>query len=75
MPLLEQLAYGLGLGMMAMAALTLGIKLCGFHGYRVVFLVTAMGAFRKSAATAKPIGRALPIIAGNWFVAPSPLPC
>ena len=32
MPLLEQLACGLGLGMMAVAALTLGVKLCGFHG-------------------------------------------
>ena len=32
MPLLEQLAYSLGLGMMAVAALTLGVKLCGFHG-------------------------------------------
>ncbi len=32
MPLLEQLAYGLGLGMMAVAALTLGVKLCGFQG-------------------------------------------
>ena len=34
MPLLEQLAYGLGLGMMAVAAFTLGIKLCGCHGYQ-----------------------------------------
>jgi hypothetical protein len=32
MPLLEQLACGLGLGMMAVAALTLGVKLCGFQG-------------------------------------------
>ncbi|MGO8838074.1 MAG: hypothetical protein ACLQAH_06120 [Limisphaerales bacterium] len=42
-PLLEQLAYGLGLGMMAVAALTLGVKLCGFHGYRLVFLTAAAG--------------------------------
>ena len=41
MLILEQLAYGLGLGMMAVAALTLGIKLSGFHGYRVVFVLTA----------------------------------
>ena len=47
LPLLEQLAYGLGLGMMAVAALTLGIKLCGFHGYRVVFLVTAIGGIME----------------------------
>ena len=44
MPLLEQLTCGLGLGMMAVAALTLGIKLCGWHGHRLVFLTTAVGA-------------------------------
>ena len=43
MPLLEQLACGLGLGMMAVAALTLGIKLCGFHGYHLVYLATVAG--------------------------------
>ena len=32
MLLLEQLACALGLGMMAVAALTLGIKLCGYSG-------------------------------------------
>ena len=44
MPLLEQLACGLGLGMMTLAALTLGIKLCGGHGHRLLFLVTAVSA-------------------------------
>jgi hypothetical protein len=44
MPLLEQLAYGLGLGMMAVAALTLGLKLCGIHGYYLVGLATGAGA-------------------------------
>jgi hypothetical protein len=44
LPLIEQLAYALGLGMMAVAALTLGVKLCGFHGYRLVFLATAAGS-------------------------------
>jgi hypothetical protein len=43
MPLLEQPAGGLGLGMMAVAALTLGVKLCGFHGRGLIFLVTAAG--------------------------------
>jgi len=43
MSLPEQLAGGLGLGMMAVAALTLGIKLCGFHGRGVVLAVTAVG--------------------------------
>ena len=47
MPLLEQLACGLGLGMMAVAALTLGVKLCGFHGYRLVFLTTAAGSLAE----------------------------
>ena len=44
MPLLEQLACGLGLGMMAVAALTLGVKLCGFHGRGLILMVTAVGA-------------------------------
>jgi hypothetical protein len=46
-PLLEQLAYGLGLGMMAAAALTLGVKLCGFHGQRLILIVTAVGAIAE----------------------------
>jgi hypothetical protein len=44
MPLLEQLAGALGLGMMAVAALTLGVKLCGFHGRGLMLMVTAVGA-------------------------------
>ncbi len=44
MPRLEQLACGLGLGMMAVAALTLGVKLCGFHGRGLILKVTALGA-------------------------------
>jgi len=47
MPLLEQLACGLGLGMMAVAALTLGIKLCGWHGYHLVFLLAGVGAIAE----------------------------
>ena len=47
MPLLEQLAYGMGLGMMAVAALTLGVKLCGFSGRRLILAVTAVGAIAK----------------------------
>jgi len=47
MPLLEQLAYGLGLGMMAVAALTLGVKLCGFHGRGLILMVTAVGAIAE----------------------------
>lgn len=44
MPLLEQLACSLGLGMMAVAALTQGVKLCGWHGNYLVFLTTGAGA-------------------------------
>jgi hypothetical protein len=47
MPLLEQLACGLGLGMMALAALTLGVKLCGFHGRGLMLIITAIGAIAE----------------------------
>jgi hypothetical protein len=47
MPLLEQLACGLGLGMMAVAALTLGVKLCGFSGRRLILAVTAVGGIAE----------------------------
>jgi len=47
MPLLEQLACGLGLGMMAVAALTLSIKLCGFNGYHMVYLAMAAGGIAE----------------------------
>jgi hypothetical protein len=47
MPLLEQLACGLGLGMMAVAALTLGVKLCGFSGRRLILVVTAVGGLAE----------------------------
>ena len=53
MPPLEQLAYGLGLGMMAVAALTLGIKLCGLHGYRVMFLLAATGGLMEMIRSCK----------------------
>jgi hypothetical protein len=48
MPLLEQLGCGLGLGMMAVAAITLGVKLCGFHGRGLVFFVTAVGGIAET---------------------------
>jgi hypothetical protein len=41
---LEKLACGLGLGMMAVAALTLGVKLCGFHGHSLVFIIVSVAA-------------------------------
>ena len=48
MPLPEQLAYSLGLGMMVAAALTLGVKLCGFHGRGLILMVTAVGAIAET---------------------------
>lgn len=47
MLLLEQLACALGLGMMAVAALTLGVKLCGFQGRGLILMVTAFGAIAE----------------------------
>ena len=47
MPLLEQLACALGLGMMAVAALTMGIKLCGFSGRGLILSVTTIGAIAE----------------------------
>jgi len=44
MPLTERLACGLGLGMAALAALTLGVKLCGFHGGGLALVVTGAGS-------------------------------
>ena len=54
MPLLEKLACSLGLSVMAVAAITLGAKLCGFHVHGLVFSVTGAGAclalwFNRSA--------------------------
>jgi len=54
MPLLEQLACGLGLGMMAVAALTLGVKLCGFSGRGLILSVTAVGGIAEMWRNRKP---------------------
>jgi hypothetical protein len=40
----ETLAGSFGLGMMAVAALTLAMKLCGFHGRGVVLVLVAIGS-------------------------------
>jgi hypothetical protein len=47
MHLAEQLASGLGLGMMAVAALTLGVKLCGFHGRGWALALTTAGTLTE----------------------------
>ena len=44
MGVLEQMACAFGLGMMAVAALTLSMKLWGFHGYRVVYCAVTLGS-------------------------------
>ena len=54
MPLLEQLACSLGLGMMAVAALTLGVKLCGFSGRGLIFSLTAVGGIAEMWRNRKP---------------------
>ena len=54
MPLPEQLACGLGLGMMAVAALTLGVKLCGFSGRGLILSVTAVGGIAEMWRNRKP---------------------
>jgi hypothetical protein len=61
--LLEKLACGLGLGMMAATALSLAVKLCGAHARWLVLLVTAVG----SGLTLKRIARAVPAEIGGWF--------
>ena len=63
MSLLEQYGCGLGLGMMTVAAVTLGIKLCGFHGQNVVFCLTAMGALAELWRDR----RAIPSRLAGWF--------
>ena len=71
MPMLEQLASGLGLGMMAVAALTLGVKLCGFSGRGLILCVTAVGGIAEVWRNRKPYLTG--IIAGFWDTICSPL--
>jgi hypothetical protein len=71
MPLLEQLACDLGLGMMAVAALTLGVKLCGFSGRGLILSVTALGSIAEiwhhhKAFWAKVVG-------SSWKMVKSPI--
>jgi hypothetical protein len=40
----EELACGFGIGAMAVAALTLGMKLCGIHGHHLILFVTGTAA-------------------------------
>ncbi len=47
MSLFDQLACSLGLGMMIVAAITLGVKLCGFSGYGLILALTYLGAFAE----------------------------
>ena len=47
LPVFEQLAYAMGLGMMAVAAIELGMKLCGFHGRGMIFLLAVFSAIAE----------------------------
>jgi len=71
MPLLEQLAYGLSLGMMTVAALTLGVKLCGFSGRGLILSVTAVGGIAEIWRNRKPYLTG--IIGGYWNTVCSPV--
>ena len=71
MPLLEQPAYGLGLGMMAVAALTLGVKLCGFSGRGLILSVTALGSIAEILRHHKTLLAAIPD--GCWKLVKSPM--
>ena len=71
MPLLEQLAYSLGLGMMAVAALTLGVKLCGFSGRGLILSVTALGSIAEIWHHHKVLWEK--ITDGYWKILKSPI--
>ena len=59
LPYLEKLACGFGLGMMAVAALTLGVKLCGFHGRGWVLALTVAGGVAELWRDRKVIGNGI----------------
>jgi len=71
MPLVEQLAYGLGLGMMAVAALTLGVKLYGFSGRGLILSVTALGGIAEMWRNRK--AYLTGIVAGYWRIIRRPV--
>ncbi len=71
LPLVEQLAYGLGLGMMAVAALTLGVKLCGFSGRGLILSVTALGSLAEIWHQHKTLWAKM--AGGGWKLVKSPL--
>ncbi len=70
MPLREQLACSLGLGMMAVAALTLGVKLCGFHGRGLILSLTALGSLAEIWRDHKALWAK--IAGGYWKMVKSP---
>jgi hypothetical protein len=71
MPLLEQLAGSLGLGMMAVAALTLGVKLCGFSGRGLILSLTALGSIAEIWRDRKVLWER--IAGGYWKLVKSPI--
>jgi hypothetical protein len=70
MPMAEQLACGLGLGMMAVAALTLGVKLCGFHGRGWVLALTSAGALAEFWRDRKVLGNGIAGVCRKMVSAP-----
>ena len=60
--------------MMAVAAFTLGIKLCGWHGYRLVFLATAAGAIAEIWCNRKAYGTGITDGCLKVVRGPVPLP-
>jgi hypothetical protein len=71
MPLPEQLACSLGLGMMAVAALTLGVKLCGFSGRGLILSVTAFGSVAEIWREHKTLRERM--VGGCWKMVKSPM--
>jgi len=69
--LLEQLACSLGLGMMAVAALTLGVKLFGFSGRGLILSVTALGSIAEMWRNRK--AYLTGIVAGYWKMVRNPV--
>jgi hypothetical protein len=74
-PLLEQLACSLGLGMMAVAALTLGVKLCGFSGRDLILSVTAVGGVAEVWRNRKPYCAGITEGYWNTVLSPGKLAC
>jgi hypothetical protein len=70
-PLPEQLACSLGLGMMAVAALTLGVKLCGLSGRGLILSLITLGSLTELWRDRKVL--LTKIAASSWKIVLSPI--